>query len=103
MVHVQAWFCRSARRASRRVDFDKATQSFDAKSVPRLFAIADPTGPACKNSPVREPRAETLISKQPAAAHGSNLALRRGPVMSSRWREVKDVLLIRRVRHAETG
>ena len=59
-VHVQGWFADPARRASRRVDFDKATQAFDAKAGPRMFAIADPTGSG--HTPEREHRDEVLTS-----------------------------------------
>ena len=87
-VHVQAWFADPARRASRRVDFDKATQSFDAKSAPRLFAIADPTGSG--HTPVREPRAETLISNLLPVTVPT--LLYSGPVSVQSERQVKDVL-----------
>jgi hypothetical protein len=59
-AHVQAWFRDPARRASRRIDIDKATQAFDASAAARLFAIADPTGIA--HTPVADARAETLVS-----------------------------------------
>lgn len=59
-VHVQAWFADPARRASGRVDFDKATQSFTRDISGRLFAVADPHGQA--HTPVADHIHETLVS-----------------------------------------
>ncbi|WP_306211076.1 DUF4365 domain-containing protein [Actinoplanes sp. RD1] len=59
-MHVQGWFADPERRASRRIDFDKNTQTFDRSAAPRLLALADPHGDA--HVPVAEDRPETLTS-----------------------------------------
>lgn len=59
-AHVQGWFADPARRASRRIDFDKATQGFDSRAAGRLTALADPTGRA--HTPVMASRSERLLS-----------------------------------------
>lgn len=59
-VHVQGWFADPGRRASGRVDFDKATMRFDASCSSRLLALADPHGDAHVPVPARKP--ETLTS-----------------------------------------
>lgn len=41
-THVQGWFSDPVRRASGRIDFDKATQRFDSTAASRLLALADP-------------------------------------------------------------
>jgi hypothetical protein len=59
-VHVQSYFADSARRADRRVDFNKATMTLEGDITDRLFAIADPHGRA--HTPFPDRRTETLIS-----------------------------------------
>ncbi|TDX04035.1 DUF4365 domain-containing protein [Kribbella sp. VKM Ac-2566] len=59
-AHVQGWFADPARRASRRVDFDKATQMFDNRASGRLSALADPAGRA--HTAVMTRRTEALTS-----------------------------------------
>lgn len=59
-AHVQGWFCDPVRRASGRIDFDKATQSFDANAVSRLLSLADPHADAHTVTP--EHRPEQLLS-----------------------------------------
>lgn len=59
-AHVQPWFDVPANRASRRIDFNKATQSFDRDFTSNLFAIADPHGVA--HTPAAELKPERLIS-----------------------------------------
>lgn len=59
-VHVQSYFADPARRADRRVDFNKATMLLDGDITDRLFAIADPQGRA--HTPVPDRRTETLVS-----------------------------------------
>lgn len=59
-AHVQSWFAEPARRASRRIDIDKATQKFDASAVEAMFAIADPHAKAHTPGPVD--KKETLVS-----------------------------------------
>ncbi len=59
-AHVQGWFSDPGRRASGRVDFDKATQRFGAVCASRLLALADPHGDAYVPVPAQKP--ETLTS-----------------------------------------
>jgi hypothetical protein len=59
-VHVQGYFADPARRADRRVDFNKATMELVGDITDRLFAIVDPHGRA--HTPVPDRRAETLVS-----------------------------------------
>lgn len=59
-VHIQGWFADPARRADRRVDFNKATMALAGDITDRLFAIADPHGRA--HTPVPDRRSETLVS-----------------------------------------
>lgn len=59
-VHVQSYFADPARRADRRVDFNKATMALEGDISDRLFAIADPYGRT--HTPVPDRRAETLVS-----------------------------------------
>jgi hypothetical protein len=59
-MHVQGWFSDPAHRASRRIDFDKDTQRFDADAAQRLLNLADPHGRA--HAPAAEHREETLTS-----------------------------------------
>lgn len=59
-AHIQQVFSDPGRRATRRVEFDKATQKFDQTTAARLLAVADPHARA--HSPVAEHRAEKLIS-----------------------------------------
>ena len=59
-VHIQAYFADPARRATGRVDFDKATMSLDGDISDRLFALADPYGRA--HTPVADRRDEVLES-----------------------------------------
>lgn len=59
-VHVQSYFADPARRADRRVDFNKATMALEGDITDRLFAIADPRGRA--HTPIPDRRAETLVS-----------------------------------------
>lgn len=59
-VNVSAWFADPRHRASLRVDFNKATDAFDANSSTSLFAVADPYGRAHTPVPVALP--ETLTS-----------------------------------------
>jgi hypothetical protein len=59
-VHVQPWFGNASNRASRRVDFNKATQELVGDITGRLFAIADPHGVA--HTPVAEKKHERLTS-----------------------------------------
>lgn len=59
-AHVQGWFADPRRRATGRVDFDKATQRFDAGAASRLLALADPHGDAYV--PVPAAKNETLTS-----------------------------------------
>jgi hypothetical protein len=51
-VHVQPWFADHGHRASRRVDFNKATDAFTAVTSSRLLALADPHGRAHTPTPV---------------------------------------------------
>lgn len=60
MGHVQPWFENSSNRASRRVDFNKATQELEGDLTGKLFAIADPHGVA--HTPVAERKSERLYS-----------------------------------------
>jgi hypothetical protein len=59
-LHVQSYFADPARRADRRVDFNKATMALEGDITDRLFAIADPHGRA--HTPVPDQRPETLVS-----------------------------------------
>lgn len=59
-VHVQSYFADPARRADRRVDFNKAIMALEGDITDRLFAIADPRGPA--HTPIPDKRSETLVS-----------------------------------------
>lgn len=59
-VHVQPWFADHGHRASRRVDFNKATDEFGGDISSRLFAMADPYGRA--HTPVPVNRSESLTS-----------------------------------------
>lgn len=57
---VKTWFADPIHRASRRIDFDKASQKFDASAAARLLDLADPHGHA--HTPGVIAKAETLIS-----------------------------------------
>lgn len=59
-VHVQPWFADHGHRASRRVDFNKATDAFNATVSSRLFALADPHGRA--HTPIPISVNESLVS-----------------------------------------
>jgi Domain of unknown function (DUF4365) len=59
-VHIQGYFADPARRADRRVDFNKATMKLEGDITDRLFAIVDPHGRA--HTPVPDRRGETLVS-----------------------------------------
>lgn len=59
-VHVQNYFADPARRADRRVDFNKSTMALAGNLTDRLFAIADPQGRA--HTPMPDQRTETLVS-----------------------------------------
>lgn len=59
-AHIQSWFSDPARRATRRVDFNKATQQFSGDLSAKLFALTDPHGAA--HTPVAAQRRENLIS-----------------------------------------
>jgi len=59
-VHVQPWFSDPAHRASRRIDFDKATQRLDGDAAQRLADLADPQGRPRTEMPQARP--ETLES-----------------------------------------
>jgi hypothetical protein len=59
-VHVQSYFADPARRADRRIDFNKATMALAGDITDRLFAIADPHGRTHTPGPDR--RTETLVS-----------------------------------------
>lgn len=59
-VHLQPWFANASNRASRRVDFNKATQELVGDISGKLYAIADPHGVA--HTPVAERKHETLVS-----------------------------------------
>lgn len=59
-VHVNSYFADPARRADRRVDFNKATMALEGDLTDRLFAIADPQGRA--HTPMPDRRTETLVS-----------------------------------------
>lgn len=59
-AHVQSWFQDPVRRASRRIDFDKATQRLDDSAARRLMNLADPHGFA--HTPEPAARAEELVS-----------------------------------------
>jgi hypothetical protein len=59
-AHVQGSFADPARRAKRRIDFNKATQAFTQNSSERLLALADPHGRA--HTAVSDYRAEVLVS-----------------------------------------
>ncbi|MGQ4619844.1 hypothetical protein, partial [Nocardia sp. R7R-8] len=81
-VHVQPWFEVPANRASRRIDFNKATQVFAGDFTGRLFAIVDPHGVA--HTPAAERKNESLVS---------NLL----PV------DVPDVLYVAKTKHTKPG
>lgn len=59
-VHVQGYFADPARRAERRVDFNKATMALAGDLTDRLFALADPYGRT--HTPCPDRRNETLVS-----------------------------------------
>jgi hypothetical protein len=59
-AHVQAWFIDPVRRASGRIDFDKATGRFNAGTASRLISLADPHSDAITVAPTRRP--EILLS-----------------------------------------
>jgi hypothetical protein len=59
-AHVQPWFADPVRRASGRIDFDKATQRFDASTAARLLSLADPHADA--HTVLAEQRPESLLS-----------------------------------------
>lgn len=59
-AHVQAQFADPARRASRRLEFSKHAQRFDASAAARLRDLADPSGRAVV--PSAEHRQEVLTS-----------------------------------------
>jgi hypothetical protein len=59
-VHVQPWFEVPANRASRRIDFSKATQAFEGDFTGKLFALVDPHGVA--HTPAAEFKPEKLYT-----------------------------------------
>lgn len=59
-AHVQPWFEVPANRASRRIDFNKATQAFEGDFTGKLFALVDPHGVA--HTPAAELKTETLYT-----------------------------------------
>lgn len=59
-AHVQPWFEVPANRASRRIDFNKATQSLEGDFTGKLFALVDPHGVA--HTPSAEKKREKLVS-----------------------------------------
>lgn len=59
-AHVQGQFADPAQRASRRMEFNKHTQRFDASAAARLRDLADPSGRAVV--PAAEHRREVLTS-----------------------------------------
>jgi hypothetical protein len=59
-VHVQPWFSDPAHRASRRIEFDKATQRLDDDAAQRMLDLADPQGRPRTETPLTRP--ETLES-----------------------------------------
>jgi hypothetical protein len=59
-VHIQSYFADPARRADRRVDFNKTTMALEGDITDRLFALADPHGRT--HTPVPDRRTETLVS-----------------------------------------
>lgn len=59
-AHIQSQFADPARRASRRVEFNKHTQRFDASAAARLRDLADPQGRAVV--PAADHRPEVLTS-----------------------------------------
>ncbi|WP_343908560.1 DUF4365 domain-containing protein [Nocardioides aquiterrae] len=59
-AHVQSAFADPTRRATRRIDFDKATQKFTGDLSAKLFALTDPHGAA--HTPVADQRPEKLVS-----------------------------------------
>ena len=81
-MHIQPWFSDPAHRASRRIEFDKATQLLDSDAAQRLLDLADPQG---------RPRTEMSADKagdagvQPASRRAAPAGLfrfvhgRRGP------------------------
>lgn len=72
-VHVQSYFADAARRADRRVDFDKRTMSFQGDISDRLFAVADPEGRAHTPSPAfkQEVLESNLLLARPPASYFS--------------------------------
>jgi hypothetical protein len=81
-VHVQPWFENPSNRASRRIDFTKATQAFTGDFTGKLFAIVDPHGVA--HTPAAEKKNERLCS---------NLL----PV------DVPDVIYVAKTKHTKPG
>jgi len=59
-MHIQPWFSDPAHRASRRIEFDKATQRLDDDAAQRLLDLADPQGRPRTETPLTRP--ETLDS-----------------------------------------
>jgi hypothetical protein len=59
-AHVQGQFADPARRRSRRIEFNKHTQRFDASAAARVRDLADPQGRAVV--PAADHRPEVLIS-----------------------------------------
>lgn len=72
-VHVQSYFADAARRADRRVDFDKRTMSFEGDITDRLFAVADPEGRAHTPTPMfkQEVLESNLLLTRPPASYFS--------------------------------
>jgi len=52
---VQSWFNDPEQRASRRIDFDKAIQLFDASATERLLNLVDPHGFTYTPRPIERP------------------------------------------------
>lgn len=59
-AHVQPWFEVPANRASRRIEFNKATQAIQGDFTGKLFALVDPHGVA--HTPAAEEKREKLYS-----------------------------------------
>lgn len=70
-VHVQPWFSDPARRASRRITFDKVAQRLDPAAAPRWFDLADPHGFA--HVPRADDRPERLDSNLLEVTHVPDL------------------------------
>lgn len=72
-VHVQSHFADAARRADRRVDFDKRTMSFESDITDHLFAVADPEGRAHTPAPMfkQEVLESNLLPTRPPASYFS--------------------------------